>query len=109
MKWVVQFGYTVLQDATLQVDFPEHNEPSSSSMRLVDTLIRKYRQENDIKLDPEYNTALPKVLDSANTFHLTGKWLGAKIFLPIIPRCRSWKEAPQTKDKKWGIIFHFWD
>ncbi|KAA0191937.1 ATP dependent RNA helicase DDX27 [Fasciolopsis buskii] len=59
------------EDATLQVDFPEHNEPSSSSMRLVDTLIRKYRQENDIKLDPEYNTALPKVLDSANTFHLT--------------------------------------
>ncbi|TPP60652.1 ATP dependent RNA helicase DDX27 [Fasciola gigantica] len=59
------------EETTFQVDLPESNELTASSVRLVDTLIRKYREENMIELDPEYNAALPKISeDSRNAFHL---------------------------------------
>ncbi|THD22112.1 putative dead box ATP-dependent RNA helicase [Fasciola hepatica] len=59
------------EETTFQVDLPESNEPTASNVRLVDTLIRKYREENMIELDPEHNAALPKISeDSRNALHL---------------------------------------
>ncbi|VDP95006.1 unnamed protein product [Echinostoma caproni] len=59
-------------DTVLQVDQTESNVTTQPSLRLVDTLIKKYREEHDIDSDPEYNAALPRVVeDGENAFHLT--------------------------------------